>query len=205
MSKQGILVIISGPSGSGKGTIVSDLVKKDNYCLSISVTTRAPRAYEKEGVHYFFRSRDDFEQMKENDQLLEWACFCGNFYGTPKSYVEEKLAEGKNVILEIEVQGALQVKKLYPKCVLVFTMPPSLEELKKRLTGRGTEDEKTIEKRIHRALEEIDLVSHYDYIVINDTIEQAIQDIDTIVRAEKMRSSRNGNVTKLFRGEIEPC
>lgn len=202
MSKDGILVIISGPSGAGKGTVVNELVKQEDYSLSISATTRSPRNYEKDGVHYFFREKNEFEYMKESGQLLEWAEFCGNYYGTPKSYVEKKLSEGYNVILEIEVQGALKVKKIYPECVLVFMIPPNIRELECRLTDRGTEDRPTIEKRINRALEEIEIEPEYDYVVINDTVEGAREDIMTIVKAERMSCKRNKNIRETFKGEI---
>lgn len=202
MKKQGILLIISGPSGSGKGTIVEQLCRRDDFSLSISATTRKPREYEENGVHYFFHTREEFEQMQERGDLLEWAEFCGNYYGTPKKYVVEQLQAGHNVILEIEVQGALQVKKIYPDGVLVFLVPPNLEELGNRLTKRGTEDKETINRRLRRALEEMELVENYDYVVINDTIEQATADLRTIVQAEKMKCSRNQNIRKIFKGEM---
>ena len=134
--------------------------------------------------------------------VVEWAEFCGNYYGTPRKYVTEQLMAGNNVILEIEVQGALQVKKIYPEGVLIFMVPPNLEELGNRLTKRGTEDKETINKRLRRALEEMELVEEYDYLVINDTIEQATEDMLTIVAAEKMKCSRNKNIKKIFKGEM---
>lgn len=202
MKKQGILLIISGPSGSGKGTIVGQLCEKNDFALSISATTRKPREKEENGVHYFFHTREEFEQMKERKELLEWAEFCGNYYGTPRKYVTEQLMQGKNVILEIEVQGALQVKKIYPEGVLIFMVPPNLEELGRRLTNRGTEDKETINMRLRRALEEMELVEEYDYLVINDTVEQATEDILTIVDAEGMKCSRNKEIKKIFKGEM---
>lgn len=202
MKKQGLLLIISGPSGSGKGTIVEQLKAKDDFSLSISATTRPPREYEQDGVHYFFRSKEEFQRMIENQELLEWAEFCGNCYGTPRTYVTDQMLKGQNVILEIEVQGALQVKKLYPDGILIFLVPPNLEELGRRLTKRGTEDKETINRRIHRALEEMEFVQQYDYVVINDTIEQATEDILTIVHAESMKCSRNQEIKKVFKGEI---
>lgn len=205
MKEQGILLIISGPSGSGKGTIVEQLCKDAHFSLSISATTRQPREYEKDGVHYFFQTQEEFLAMRDNMELLEWAEFCGNYYGTPRKYVVEQLMEGHNVILEIEVQGALQVKKIYPDGVLVFLIPPNLEELGKRLTNRGTEDKDEINRRIHRALEELELVQEYDYVVINDTVAQAVEDIQSIVRAERMKCSRNQNIKKIFKGEMESC
>lgn len=201
MEKNGVLLIVSGPSGSGKGTVVQELVKEENYALSISATTRDPRPNEKDGEHYFFRTKTEFEYMKEAGQLLEWACFCDNYYGTPKSYVEKKLADGKNVLLEIEVQGALKVRKIYPDCILIFMLPPSLEELQNRLQGRGTEDEATVQKRLNRALEEIKLADKYDYLVVNHTIEQAKADIQAIVHAEGMKSKNCEKILEAFKGE----
>ena len=199
MKTQGVLLIISGPSGSGKGTVVDALCKRENFSLSISATTRAPREYEVDGVHYFFHTKEEFVRMREHNELLEWAEFCGNYYGTPRKYVTEQLAQGKNVILEIEVQGALQIKKLYPDGVLVFLMPPNLEELGRRLTNRGTEDKDTINRRIHRALEEMELAKEYDYVVINDTVDQATEDLLSIVQAERMKCCRNPNIKKIFK------
>jgi len=202
MKRQGVLIIISGPSGSGKGTVVEELCKSKEFSLSISATTREPREYEKDGVHYYFHTREAFEDMREKMELLEWAEFCGNYYGTPRKYVVDRLMEGKNVILEIEVQGALQVKNIYPDGILVFLMPPNLEELGSRLTKRGTEDKEEINRRICRALEELELVEEYDYVVINDKVAQTRDDVLAIVHAEKMRSSRNKNIKKIFKGEM---
>lgn len=195
-------MILSGPSGSGKGTIVGKLCEKENFALSISVTTRKPREYEKDGVHYFFHTREEFERMRDRKELLEWAEFCGNYYGTPRKYVTEQLMAGNNVILEIEVQGALQMKEIYPDGVLVFLVPPNLEELGRRLIERSTEDKETINLRLRRALEEMELVEKYDYLVINDSIEEATADILTIVEAEKMKSGRNKEIKRIFKGEM---
>lgn len=199
---KGVLLIISGPSGSGKGTIVERLVQDSGYSVSISATTRNPRPNEIDGVHYFFKSVEKFEEMLEKGELLEHAVFCDNYYGTPKKYVEEQLEEGKNIILEIEVQGALQVKKKYEDAVLIFTMPPSLTELRRRLEYRGTEDKATIDKRIKRAEEELEYLPKYDYLVINDTVEQAVEDIDCIVKAERMKCSRNPDLKNKFKGDV---
>ncbi len=196
MDKKGILMIISGPSGSGKGTIVNELVKNRNYYVSISATTRKPRVNEQDGIHYFFKEKEDFIKLRDNGELLEWAEFCGNFYGTPKRNVENKLSEGKNVILEIEVQGALKIKELYPECVLIFVIPPSIDELRKRLTERGTEEAEVVERRIARALEEIEFMKEYDYLVINDDLLTAVENINKIVEAEKLKVSRNFNFIK---------
>lgn len=199
---KGVLLIISGPSGSGKGTIVERLVEDSGYSVSISATTRNPRPNEIDGVHYFFKSVEKFEEMLEKGELLEHAVFCDNYYGTPKKYVEEQLEEGKNIILEIEVQGALQVKKKYEDAVLIFTMPPSLTELRRRLEYRGTEDKATIDKRIKRAEEELEYLPKYDYLVINDTVERAVEDIDCIVKAERMKCSRNPDLKNKFKGDV---
>ncbi len=199
--EKGVLLIISGPSGSGKGTIVESLVDDLGYRVSISATTRNPRPNEENGVHYFFKTKEEFEKMIEAGELLEHACFCDNYYGTPKEYVERQLVEGNNIILEIEVQGALQVKKKYNDAVLIFTMPPTIAELRRRLVNRGTEDMETIDKRIKRAEEELEYLPQYDYIVINDTVEQAVRDVDCIVRAEKMRCGRNPELKNKFKGD----
>ena len=199
---KGVLLIVSGPSGSGKGTIVERLVSDLGYFVSISATTRAPRPNEIDGVHYFFNTVDSFEKMIENGELLEHARFCDNYYGTPKKYVEEQLASGNNIILEIEVQGALQVKKKYEDAVLIFTMPPTLTELRRRLENRGTEDMETIDKRIKRAEEELEYLPDYDYLVINDTVNEAVKDIDCIVTAERMKCSRNPEITNKFKGDV---
>ena len=199
---KGVLLIISGPSGSGKGTIVERLVADSGYSVSISATTRNPRPNEIDGVHYFFKSVEKFEEMLEKGELLEHAVFCDNYYGTPKKYVEEQLEEGKNIIFEIEVQGALQVKKKYEDAVLIFTMPPSLTELRRRLEYRGTEDKATIDKRIKRAEEELEYLPKYDYLVINDTVERAVEDIDCIVKAERMKCSRNPDLKNKFKGDV---
>ena len=174
----------------------------EEYALSISATTRGPREGEEDGREYFFKTKEEFLSMIEKGELLEYAQYVENYYGTPKAYVQEQLDAKKNVILEIEVQGALQVKKIYPEGVLIFMVPPNLEELGNRLTKRGTEDKETINKRLRRALEEMELVEEYDYLVINDTIEQATEDMLTIVAAEKMKCSRNKNIKKIFKGEM---
>ena len=199
---KGVLLIISGPSGSGKGTIVEQLVSELGYCVSISATTRNPRPNEKDGIHYFFKTKEEFEKMIEKGELLEHAAFCGNYYGTPKKYVEEQLESGKNIILEIEVQGALQVKKKYNDAVLIFTMPPTLTELRRRLEFRGTETKEVIDARINRAEEELEFLPDYDYIVINDTVDEAVKDVDCIVKAERMKCSRNPELKNKFKGVV---
>ncbi|PHV71798.1 guanylate kinase [Sporanaerobium hydrogeniformans] len=196
MKAEGLKIILSGPSGSGKGTIVRELIKKEHFILSVSATTRLPRQGEQDGVHYFFKTKEEFETMIKDDELLEYAQFCDNYYGTPKTFIEESVKNGKDVILEIEVQGALQVKAIYPEALFVFVMPPTLTELENRLVGRNTETPAVIAQRLARAKEEVAFYKEYDYVVINDSLEEAICDIETIVAAEKLRSSR-------FKQEIE--
>lgn len=188
MLKEGLKIVISGPSGSGKGTIVKELIKAEAFTLSISATTRAPRQGEEEGTHYFFKTKEEFCKMIEKEQLLEYAVFCDNYYGTPKSFIEESIKSGKDVILEIEVQGAAQVKATYPDAVFVFVIPPSLEELERRLIGRNTETSEIIEKRLKRAKEELYLYEEYDYVIINDDVTRAAASIFQIVCAEKLKS-----------------
>ena len=185
---EGLKIVLSGPSGSGKGTIVKELIKKENFCLSISATTRLPRQGEEEGVHYFFKTKEEFEKMIANHELLEYACFCDNYYGTPKAFIEESVQKGKDVILEIEVQGAKQIKEIYPEAIFIFVMPPSLDELEKRLVGRNTESQEVIKQRLARAKEELSLYEAYNYIVINDTLDEAVAEINEIVKVEKKKS-----------------
>lgn len=197
---KGMLLIISGPSGSGKGTVVKRLVPDEEFSISVSVTTREKRENETEGADYFFMTVEEFTALRDSNQLLEHASFCGHLYGTPRFYVEEQIELGKTVVLEIEVLGALQVKEIYPECVLIFLMPPSLPELKKRLINRGTENSESIELRIKRAMEEISLIENYDYLVINDKVENAVDNIKLIVSAEKLKPKRNEAKINTFYG-----
>jgi len=196
--REGLLLIISGPSGSGKGTVVDALRPFGEFALSISVTTRERRAGEEEGVHYFFRTKEEFEQMRDNGQLLEHASYNGNFYGTPLFYVEQQIKLGKAVILEIDVQGALQVKDVYKDSLLIFMAPPTRSELERRLRSRGTDDEDSITYRLNRAEAEFKLLDKYDYFVINDKMDVAVSDIKHITLAERLRPQRNKNATDLF-------
>ena len=180
--EKGKLLIISGFSGVGKGTIVEKMLEAfDNYKISISCTTRNPRPAEEDGVHYHFISKDEFEKMIANDELLEYAKYVDNYYGTPKKFVDECLERGENVILEIESEGARKVKDKMPEAIMIFVLPPSAKHLKDRLVGRGSEDLEAIEKRLAKAVEETDAMKHYDFFVINDTIEKAADTIDKIV------------------------
>lgn len=186
MSK-GLLIIFSGPSGCGKGTMVSEILKDERFAVSVSATTRQPRVGEENGIHYHFITREEFEQRIANGLMLEHAEYCGNYYGTPLDKVNELREQGKNVILEIEVQGALQVKEKCPDAVLIFTIPPTMEELRRRLNKRGTEAQDVIERRIARAKEEFPLAKNYDYIVLNDALEDAVDDFMAIVRAQSLK------------------
>ena len=204
MDNKGILIVLSGFSGAGKGTVVKNILKEYNdYALSISATTRLPREGEVDGREYFFKTVEEFKDMIANDELIEYAQYVGNYYGTPRKYVEEQLAAGKNIILEIEIQGALNIKKMFPDAVLMFIMPPNAKELENRLRGRGTEDEATIMARLARASEESEGVEQYDYIVINDTVEECTERIHKIVIGEKMKASNNLNFINNIREELK--
>ena len=198
MQSKGMLVIISGPSGSGKGTVVKRLDVTKNYALSISVTTRPPRDDEVDGRDYFFCTVEEFTEKRDAGELLEHALFCGNYYGTPRTYVEEQINKGKAVVLEIDVNGALQVRDKFPEAVLIFLLPPTMQDLEKRLINRNTEDRETIEDRLRRCSEEIKLIDKYNYLVINDKVEDAVLGINTIISAETLKPFRNVEITKLF-------
>lgn len=192
MNQQGLLLVVSAPSGGGKGTIMKELfAQNENLRMSVSATTRAPRPGEEHGKHYYFLSNEEFEQMIKEDKLLEYAGYVDHYYGTPKAPVDDWLKEGRDVVLEIEVQGGAQVKKLRPDCVSIFITPPGMKVLEERLRGRGTEDEATLQKRLSMAKEELPHAAEYDYIVCNDRVEDAVDDILAILRAEKRKYSRN--------------
>ena len=191
MSK-GVLTVVSGFSGAGKGTVMKRLIQKyDDYALSISVTTRNPREGERDGIEYFFKTKEEVEAMIENDEFLEYARYVDNYYGTPRFYVEEMLAKGKNVILEIEIQGAMQIKAKNQEAVLVFVTPPSFEELRNRLIGRGTETADVIESRLKRASEEAEGMPSYDYILVNDQVEDCVDRLHQIILSERAKTQRN--------------
>lgn len=200
---KGILIVLSGFSGAGKGTLMKELLKTyDNYALSISMTTRNPRPGEKDGREYFFSTREAFEEKIAQNGLIEYAEYCGNYYGTPRDYVERMLEEGKDVILEIEIQGMRKVKKMFPQMLSLFVTPPSAAELERRLRGRGTETEEVIRKRLGRASEESCGVEDYDYIVINDRLEECVKEIHGIVQAAKRASGRNMEFINQIRDEL---
>lgn len=195
--------MVSGFSGVGKGTLMKELLKTyDNYALSVSMTTRRPREGEQDGVSYFFVDHAEFEETIARDGLIEYAQYCGNYYGTPRQYVEECLERGLDVILEIEIQGALQVKKRFPEALLLFVMPPSAEELKKRLTGRGTETPEVIGQRMRRAAEESEGIENYEYIIINDKLEECVEEMHAIVQAARMNPERNKQFITDMRSEL---
>ena len=193
MTKRGLLIVLSGPSGVGKGTVRAAIFSKgeQKFVYSISATTRQPRTGETDGVDYFFKTREEFEQMIQNKQLLEYAEYVGNYYGTPLEYVENTLATGKDVFLEIDVQGAIQVRELMPEGVFIFLTPPDLNELESRIVNRGTDSDEVIAKRMKTAREELELMKYYDYSVVNDTVNNAVQKIEAIIQTEHLRIIRN--------------
>ena len=204
MRRKGILIVVSGFSGVGKGTLMKQLVHSyDNYALSVSMTTRQPRPGESDGKEYFFVSREVFEKTIAENGLIEYANYCGNCYGTPKEYVEKQLEKGKAVILEIEIQGALKVREQFPTALLLFVMPPSSQELKKRLEGRGTETEEVIDKRLKRATEEAEGIENYDFIVINDKLEECVKEMHGLILAAHETPERNQEFIDNMRKELE--
>ena len=204
MKRKGILIVVSGFSGVGKGTLMKQLVHSyENYALSVSMTTRQPRPGESDGKEYFFVSREVFEKTIADNGLIEYANYCGNYYGTPKEYVEKQLEKGKDVILEIEIQGALKVKEQFPTALLLFVMPPSAQELKKRLEGRGTETEEVIAKRLKRATEEAEGIENYDFIVINDKLEECVKEMHGLILAAHETPDRNQEFIDNMRKELE--
>ncbi len=203
-NKRGLLLVVSGPSGAGKGTVCSEILRKHpEFFLSVSATTRAPRPGEIDGKNYYFITKEEFQKRIENDGFIEWAEFCGNFYGTPKSSVEKLLSEGKDVILEIEVQGALKVKEAFSEAILFFVLPPDPKELKNRLTGRGTETEEVIKARLNQAIWELSQSPKYSYILLNDEVELAVERFMRVVETEKYAIERNADFTEMFKGELK--
>lgn len=191
MSNKGLLIVISGPSGAGKGTLCKALINRNKTLrLSVSCTTRKPRSGEIHGVNYFFVTHEMFKEMVDKDELLEYAQVYDNFYGTPKTFVDKNLNEGYDVILEIDIQGALKIKEKYPEAVFIFILPPSMEELKNRIKKRGSETEESFLKRFGCAFQEINYISKYNYVVTNDIVEEAVKKLECIIVAEKCRVDR---------------
>ena len=204
MKRKGILIVVSGFSGAGKGTLMKELLKRyDNYALSVSMTTRAPREGEVDGESYFFVDKETFERTIAEDGLIEYASYCGNYYGTPREYVEKCLQDGRDVILEIEIQGALKVKEKFPEALLLFVMPPSAAELKRRLEGRGTESPEVIRERLVRASEEAEGIENYEYLIINDDLDECVREMHDIINAARRNPVRNRHLIADMRSELD--
>ncbi|MBS5065699.1 MAG: guanylate kinase [Hungatella hathewayi] len=204
MNDQGILVVVSGFSGAGKGTLMKALLEKyHNYALSISATTRKPRVGEVDGREYFFVTRERFEEMIAKEELIEYAQYVDNYYGTPRQYVFQQMADGKDVILEIEIQGALKIKEKFPEAVLLFVLPPSADVLKERLIGRGTESMEVIQARLHRASEEAAGMNSYDYILVNDKVDVCVEEMHQLIQAQHNRVSSNLDFIEQMKQELK--
>ena len=204
MNRKGILIVVSGFSGAGKGTLMKALLARyeEYYALSISATTRQPRTGESDGREYFFKTKEEFEKMIAKGELIEYARYVENYYGTPRAYVEKQLNTGRDVILEIEIQGALKVKKAFPETLLLFVTPPTAAELKNRLVGRGTETMEVIESRMKRAVEEAEGMDRYDYLIVNDELEACVEEMHAIIQAEHRRSFRNTEFMKKIKEDL---
>lgn len=204
MKRKGIIIVVSGFSGAGKGTLMKKLTETyDTYALSVSMTTRAPRPGEQEGRDYFYVSREEFERRIGQDGFVEHAEYCGNYYGTPRDYVESQLNAGRDVILEIEIQGALEIKKKFPTALLLFVMPPSATELKRRLIGRGTETEEVIDRRLQRAVEEAQGIEEYEYIIINDDLDTCVKEMHSLIQGAHDTPFRNKEFISEIRSQLE--
>lgn len=198
MSDRGVLTVISGFSGAGKGTVVKQLLQEYDYGLSISATTRSPREGEQDGREYFFKTKEEFEKMIREHQLIEYAQYVGNYYGTPKEYVVQQLEQGKDVILEIEMQGALRVREILPEVNLIFLTPPTVDELERRLVSRGTETAEVICERMARAKEESAYMNEYDYVVINDDLDECVENVHQLIRSlHYKREQQEGFIQKI--------
>ena len=204
MARQGILIVVSGFSGAGKGTIMRELLKRyEQYALSVSATTRAPREGEEEGKDYFFFFFEAFERMIADDELVEYACYVNHYYGTPRAYVEEMLSRGRDVILEIEIQGARKIRKQFPEAVLLFVTTRNAQVLKERLTKRGTESPEVIGQRLKRAAQESEGIEEYDYLVVNDELEVCVEEIHAIIESEHRRIRYNMELVNKVREELK--
>ena len=194
LMNKGILIVVSAPSGCGKGTILAEVMKDEKFYYSVSATTRSPRPGETDGVNYHFLGREQFEELIKTGGMLEYAEYCGNYSGTPRDKVLEKINEGKNVILEIEVQGAMQIREKCPEAVFVFIAPPSVAELRNRLEKRGTETPEVINQRVSEAAQEISFAYRYDYVVVNNILEDAVNDFISVIRAEELKAENQKNI-----------
>lgn len=204
MTRQGILIVVSGFSGAGKGTIMRELLRRhEQYALSVSATTRMPRAGEEEGKDYFFKTREAFEQMIADGELVEYACYVDNYYGTPRAYVEEMLSRGRDVILEIEIQGARKIRKQFPEAVLLFVTTKDAQVLKERLEKRGTESREVIRQRLGRAVKESEGIEEYDYLVVNDELEVCVEEIHAIIESEHRKIRYNMELVNKVREELK--
>ena len=204
MKHKGLLLVISGFAGTGKGTIVSMLRERyGNYALSVSATTRAPRNGEVDGVHYFFKTKEEFLQMIAEDELFEYAQYVDNYYGTPKKYVQEQMDTGKDVILEIEMQGALKIKEQFPDVVLLFVVPPDADTLEARLLGRGTETPEVVKKRLGRAVEESDYMERYDYLIVNDDLDECVERVHAVIQSEHLKTKRNLEFMEILKKDLQ--
>ena len=204
MSDQGILAVVSGFSGAGKGTLMKALLEKHhNYALSISATTREPREGERDGREYFFVTREKFEEMIREGELIEHAQYVNNYYGTPRQYVFQQMADGRDVILEIEIQGALKIKERFPEALLIFVMPPSADELKRRLVGRGPESMEVLVRRMRRAAEEAAGITSYDYILINDTLDACVEEMHQLIQTQHKKVSQNLDFIEQMQSELK--
>ncbi len=203
MGRKGILVVVSGFSGVGKGRLMKLLTEKyGQYALSVSATTRAPREGEEDGREYFFRTKEEFERLIAEDRLIEYACYCDHYYGTPRDYVEDQISQGRDVILEIEQQGALKIRKMFPQAMLLFVMPPDAQTLEERLRGRGTEEEEVIRARLRQAVEEAREVEKYDYMIVNDDLEESVEEMHRLIEGQHNRIDRNGEFIQQIRQEL---
>ena len=204
MENKGIVFVVSGPSGAGKGTICNKLKEEnESIFLSVSATTRQKREGETEGVNYYYYSKEQFLSMAENGEFIEYAEYCGNYYGTPKKYVNEAIDQGRDVILEIDVQGGAKIRETIPNGVYIFVVPPSYENLRERLIGRGTEDEQKIKSRLCRAKDEFAYIGDYDYILVNDDLDDAVKSFYTILKTERMKVKRSWDFIRTFTGAAE--
>lgn len=205
MAQEGILIVFSGFSGAGKGTIMKELLKRypDTYALSVSATTRAPRPGETEGIEYFFKTREEFEKMIEKNELIEYALYVENYYGTPRAYVEKQLEAGRDVILEIEIQGARKIKAMFPDTLLLFVTPPDAGTLKERLLGRGTDEETVVLARLARACEEALGIEDYDYLVVNEVLEDCVEKVHSIIQNEHQKVNRNQEFINRIKEELK--